>query len=67
MEVVEVIEVPLSLLLDPSARAEEDWVVRGNPVHVPFFAAGACRVWGATAMILSEFAAMLEQAVAAHQ
>ena len=61
VEVVEIIEAPLSLLLDPSVRVEEDWDVRGVSVRIPFFAVGPHKVWGATAMILSEFAAMLEQ------
>jgi 8-oxo-dGTP pyrophosphatase MutT (NUDIX family) len=61
VEVVEIIEAPLSVLLDPGVRVAEDWVVRGVTVRIPFFAIGPHKVWGATAMILSEFAAMLEQ------
>ena len=61
VEVVEVIEAPLYLLLDASIRVEEDWIVRDVPVHIPFFAVGPHKVWGATAMMLSEFAVMLEQ------
>jgi len=64
LEVVEIIEPPLSILLDPGARREEDWEIRGQPVHVPFFAVGPHKVWGATAMILSEFADLLEISVA---
>ena len=66
LEVVEAIEIPLSLLLDPAARSEEDWEIRGFSVHVPFFSVGPHKVWGATAMILAEFAALLEQALAEH-
>jgi 8-oxo-dGTP pyrophosphatase MutT (NUDIX family) len=62
IEVTAVIEMPLSLLLDPPARGEEDWEVRGAPVHVPFFIVGQHKVWGATAMILAEFAHLLEKA-----
>jgi len=62
VEVVEVIEAPLSCLVDPAARREEDWELRGANVHVPYFAIGPHKVWGATAMILAEFAALLEGA-----
>jgi 8-oxo-dGTP pyrophosphatase MutT (NUDIX family) len=60
VEVVEAIEVPLSILLDPAARRQEDWEIRGVHARVPFFAIGPHKVWGATAMILAEFAALLE-------
>lgn len=67
IEVVETIEAPLSCLLDPALRCTEDWELRGARVHVPYFAIGAHKVWGATAMILAEFAALLEDAVACRQ
>jgi 8-oxo-dGTP pyrophosphatase MutT (NUDIX family) len=60
IEVAEVIEAPLGVLLDPNARIEEDWEIRGYTVHVPFFKIGSHKVWGATAMMLAEFAALLE-------
>ena len=53
VEVVEVIEAPLALLLDASIRVEEDWIMRGVTVRIPFFAIGPHKVWGATAMMLS--------------
>ena len=59
IEVAEVLEVPLSQLIDPATRQVEDWVVRGFPMRVPFFAVGPHKVWGATAMVLSEFVALL--------
>ena len=62
VEVVEVIEAPLAQLVDPAIRVEEDWQIRGVTVRVPFFAIGPNKVWGATAMILAEFVALLEQA-----
>ncbi len=58
-EVADLLEVPLSLILDPAARREEDWTWRGEPLHVPFYAVGAHKVWGATAIILAEFKALL--------
>ena len=63
VEVVETIEVPLASLIDPLLRHEEDWDLRGAIVHVPYFAFGPYKVWGATAMILAEFASLLEAAL----
>jgi 8-oxo-dGTP pyrophosphatase MutT (NUDIX family) len=59
-EVAELLDVPLHLLLDPATRREEDWIRRGAVLHVPFYAFGEHKVWGATAIILAEFVAMLE-------
>jgi len=61
-EVVEVLEVPLRLLLDSQTVGEEEWEVRGIPARVPFYRVGLHKVWGATAMVLAEFLAMLDQA-----
>jgi len=54
-EVAQIIEVPIRLLLDPAARTEEMWTIRGYELLVPFFAVHDEKVWGATAMMLSEF------------
>lgn len=55
-EVAAILEVPLRLLLDPATRAEEEMELRGGlRLDVPFFRIGEHKVWGATAMILSEF------------
>lgn len=54
-EVAELLEVPLLSLLDVSTRREEIWNRRGLELQVPFFGVGRHKVWGATAMILSEF------------
>jgi 8-oxo-dGTP pyrophosphatase MutT (NUDIX family) len=58
-EVADLLDVPLTLLLDPATRREEDWTWRGAPLHVPFYAVGEHKVWGATAIILAEFLALL--------
>ena len=58
-EVAGLLEVPLHLLLDPETRREEDWIWRGAPLHVPFYAVGQHKVWGATAIVLAEFLALL--------
>ena len=53
-EVAEIIEVPLTYLLDPAIRRKETWQLRGYDVQVPFFDIYGHKVWGATAMMLSE-------------
>jgi 8-oxo-dGTP pyrophosphatase MutT (NUDIX family) len=59
-EVAELLEPPLSLLMNPANRREELWYFeRYGPRRVPFFDVGGHKVWGATAMILSEFLALL--------
>lgn len=60
VEVAELIETPLSLLLNPATRHEEIWnfPVYG-PRRVPFFDVFGHKVWGATAMILNEFLTLL--------
>lgn len=58
-EVAEVIELPLGVLLDPAAYAEETWPLPQGDTRVPYYRYATHRVWGATAMILSEFAVLL--------
>lgn len=53
-EVAELLEVPLSHLLDPATRRAEPWHIRGFAMMVPFYQVGDHKVWGATAMMLSE-------------
>ncbi len=60
-EVAELIEVPLAMLFDPSVVKREPWTLRDVQVEVPFFQIGAHKVWGATAMILSEFKMILAE------
>lgn len=63
-EVAELIEVPLSLLLDPAIRQEEIWhFEKYGPRRVPFFDVFGHKVWGATAMMLSEFLTLLTETV----
>ncbi len=58
-EVAELIEAPLSTLFDPGVVRREPWSLRGATVEVPFYQIGPHKVWGATAMILSEFSMAL--------
>jgi 8-oxo-dGTP pyrophosphatase MutT (NUDIX family) len=64
-EVERLIELPVSRLLEPDAVAWEERV-RSLPPHgvmnVPYFEVDGARVWGATAMVLAEFGALLADA-----
>ncbi|HEX5690178.1 MAG TPA: CoA pyrophosphatase [Roseiflexaceae bacterium] len=61
-EVSAVLTVTLRELLDPELVLIEQWNLRGADVQVPFFAIAGHKVWGATALILSEFVARLRRA-----
>lgn len=54
-EVAEVLEVRLVDLLDPATRQVEVWEMRDYQMDVPFYAVNGHKVWGATAIMLSEF------------
>jgi len=62
-EVEEIIEPTLTMLLDEKNIFEESVDFRGYPAIVPYFAINGHKVWGATAMILSEFREMLRSAM----
>jgi len=59
-EVERVIEVPLAWVVDPSRVGREERRTAAGPIDSPYFAFDGERVWGATAMVLAEFAALLE-------
>lgn len=64
LEVAELIEAPLSLLLDPAIYKEEIWHFKKYGTRrVPFFDVFGHKVWGATAMILKEFLTLLSKTV----
>ncbi|PJF22631.1 MAG: CoA pyrophosphatase [Phototrophicales bacterium] len=54
-EVAEVFGFALSDLLNPDNKHEESHLFRGVRVQVPFYQVGRHKVWGATAVMLSEF------------
>ena len=54
-EVARILEVPLERLCDPSVLGLERRSTAEGPVEIPYFRLGEERVWGATAMVLSEF------------
>jgi 8-oxo-dGTP pyrophosphatase MutT (NUDIX family) len=60
-EVAELIEAPLSVLFDRTVMKREPWTLRGATVEVPFYQIGPHKVWGATAMILSELSLLLAE------
>jgi 8-oxo-dGTP pyrophosphatase MutT (NUDIX family) len=53
--------VPLRTLLDPATVHEEVWERRGVQMRVPFFLLEGWKVWGATALLLSELVARLRR------
>jgi 8-oxo-dGTP pyrophosphatase MutT (NUDIX family) len=61
-EVEAAFSVPLRILLDPATVQEEVWERRGLRMRVPFFALEGYKVWGATALLLSELVARLRRA-----
>ena len=54
-EIVELIPLPFSLLIDPSRFKEELWDRDGAKVPVYFYAVGSHLIWGLTARILKQF------------
>lgn len=60
-EVEAAFSVPLRRLLDPATVREELWERRGVELRVPFFALEGHKVWGATALLLSELVARLRR------
>ena len=58
-EVAEIIEVPLRHLMDSRQALRETWTIEGLAVEVPFYSCGHHKIWGATAMVLSEFLDLL--------
>jgi 8-oxo-dGTP pyrophosphatase MutT (NUDIX family) len=64
-EVAEAIEVPVERLLAPATRRVEIHFRDNRRFEVPAYRVGRHRIWGATAMILAEFVALLRTVSAA--
>ena len=62
-EVKNVFTSSISELLNPCNMQTELWTIRETPVDVPFFKLDKYKVWGATAMILSEFKYCIEEMI----
>jgi 8-oxo-dGTP pyrophosphatase MutT (NUDIX family) len=60
IEACELIEAPLAVFLDDNNVVEETWRFGLLPVRAPFFLVGGHKVWGATAMVLAELAAVVK-------
>ncbi|MDX1628477.1 MAG: CoA pyrophosphatase [Fulvivirga sp.] len=61
-EVQKLIETPVDHLLDEERKKRKDILVRnGRRINAPYFDIHGMVVWGATAMILSEFKMILEE------
>lgn len=63
-EVERLIELPLTRLLQKDAVEWEErmrLLPPGGMMNVPYFAVEGARVWGATAMVLAEFIALIEE------
>lgn len=58
-EVASVLELPLALILDPGSRRIERQEREGRVTEKPYYPLGDHRIWGATAMILAELAALV--------
>ncbi|HEX5070927.1 MAG TPA: CoA pyrophosphatase [Vicinamibacterales bacterium] len=58
-EVSALIETPIASLLDTTRASSEERLRGGIPVTFPYFDFGGHRIWGATAMILSELREVL--------
>ena len=54
-EVAQVLEMPVGMLLDDATKEEERWTIHDIEMDVPFYRLEGHVVWGATAMMLSEF------------
>ena len=62
VEVAEVLEVPLVNLMDKANRRDEVRLVNGKLIYTPAFAYNGHIIFGATAKILDQFLALLENA-----
>lgn len=59
-EVTRILHVPVADLADGRLLGVERWNLRRGAADVPFFRLGELRLWGATAMILAEFLALID-------
>ncbi len=63
-EVAEVLPVPLTQLFCAEHKRQSQRHINGRALRIPWYALGQQMVWGATAMILSEFEGRLRQVLA---
>ena len=60
-EVDQILEARIDYLLQPSARSVGAFTFSGKDYPMPYYDVEGHRVWGATAMILSEFLARMHR------
>ena len=60
VEVHQLFSVSIVELLDESILRNEEWNIRGYDAIVPVYNFDKCKVWGATAAMLSEFKSILQ-------
>lgn len=60
-EVARVLEIPLKEIIHPRARRDEEWIMRGQPRPVVFYNYQQYVIWGATAYILRNFIAEINE------
>ena len=60
VEVNQLFSVSITKLMDEKILQTEEWNIRGYDAIVPYYNFGKCKVWGATAAILSEFKLILK-------
>lgn len=61
-EVAEAFFISLDDLCNPAYKQQEDWLIRNKPYKVPYWSVHRkTPLWGATAMILSEFIDLYEE------
>ncbi len=58
-EVSYLIETPISNIIKPDAVKIELWNLRGAATEIPFYYINGEKIWGATAMMVSEFLEIL--------
>lgn len=65
-EVARILDVDLDELLHPTCVRLTERQRDGRPIQVPAFHAGEAEIWGATAMVLAEFLALLGWRATSH-
>ena len=61
LEAAELIEIPVAALLDPAIRGTHRIERKGLVFNAPHYQIGPHRIWGATSLILAQFAALLRR------
>ncbi len=65
-EVERIITIPLKVLVDKSYVKHFERTVNGKVILAPYYSFDGNRIWGATAMILSEFGEMIKHSSLIH-